>query len=114
MELICDTIVIRIYICGDLPTIRNVLRSYCMKGACVTVQSAEYIYTGGAEYGVVIGLNNYPRFPKTEKELMFVGEEIGFLLMEKCCQTSFMVQGKNETFWYSRRKEIEVVNNTNE
>lgn len=35
-------------------------------GLCVTVTPTEYIYKGGREPGVMVGLIRYPRFPETD------------------------------------------------
>jgi len=46
------------------------LREYCNTNPCsVTMTPTNFIYKGGAESGAIIGLNNYPRFPATKKEI---------------------------------------------
>lgn len=52
------------------------VESLCQKwcdtfGACFTVTETTFIYTNGKEKGCVIGLINYPRFPKTEYEIEY-------------------------------------------
>lgn len=45
-------------------------REYCDEvGFAVTVTQTNFVYTGGEESGVIIGIINYPRFPKTPEEL---------------------------------------------
>jgi hypothetical protein len=38
-------------------------------GDCVSITPTEFRYTNGSEFGVVIGYINYPRFPRTRKEI---------------------------------------------
>jgi hypothetical protein len=52
-----------IYIAGDLNAARATCRDFCMTSLCVTIEPVEFIYTGGSETGVRVGLINYPRFP---------------------------------------------------
>lgn len=94
----------RIYIAGDLATIKQVCREQCMAvGLCVTVEPTTYIYTGGEESGAVIGLINYPRFPATPEEIYSKARELGELLMVRCCQHSFSIMAPDNTVWFSRR-----------
>lgn len=89
-----------IYIAGDLHTIRDVCKEYCMRGLCVTVTPTEFIYTGGAESGAVVGIKQYPRFPKDENELMDTAEDLAYYLVGACNQQSCMVVGQDFTEWY--------------
>lgn len=67
----CETHSIQIYIAGDLQQCKNACREYCDKhGFCVTVTPTDYVYTGGEESGVIVGLINYPRFP-VEPHILF-------------------------------------------
>lgn len=44
---------------------RKICQGYCdVQGLCVTLTPTEFIYTNGSEPGVIVGLINYPRFPK--------------------------------------------------
>lgn len=38
-------------------------------GDCVSIIPAEYRYVGGSERGAVVGFINYPRFPRSKKEI---------------------------------------------
>lgn len=38
-------------------------------GLCVTVTNTTFIYTGGREPGLLVGLINYPRFPSTQEQI---------------------------------------------
>lgn len=97
---------VRIAIAGDYQDATRICRQFCLDvGYCVTVEKAEYVYTGGQESGVIIGLINYPRFPKTPAEIVEVAEALGMRLMEGLCQHSFSVVTPVETIWFSRRPE---------
>jgi ferredoxin len=94
----------RIYIAGDLATIKQVCREHCMAvGLCVTVDPTTYVYTGGEEAGAVVGLINYPRFPASPEEIFLKARELGEKIMERCCQHSFSIMAPDETVWFSRR-----------
>lgn len=95
----------RIFIAGDIDVARQVCREYCFEvGLCVTVEPADYIYTGGQEAGMVIGLINYPRFPVSQENLDATAENLAIRVMERCCQHSFSIMGPNKTRWFSRRE----------
>lgn len=53
---------------------------------CVSVTDTEYVYVGGSEPGIVVGLMNYPRFPKREDEMRAHAEELAVLLMKELRQ----------------------------
>lgn len=93
----------RIYIAGDVATIKQVCRELCMDGLCVTVEPTTYIYTGGEEAGAIIGLINYPRFPSAPDEILSKAEALAMKIMERCCQHSFSIMTPETTTWHSRR-----------
>lgn len=60
---------VTIWMAGDLATAHRVCREHCYaEGACFTITPSKFIYTGGEEDGIAIGLANYPRFPSTYVE----------------------------------------------
>lgn len=98
------TIRFDIFIAGDLEQAKQVCREYCFDiGLCVTVEPVDYIYTGGEEAGVRVGLINYPRFPGTADALMARADSLAQRLMERLCQHSYSIVGQDETVWFSRR-----------
>jgi hypothetical protein len=100
----CKSCFVNIWIGGDVATIEQKLREHCMEnGLCVTVTPTRYIYTGGQEGGVIVGIRNYPRFPTTRTHLMEVAESIAEKLMLVACQWSCMIEGPGETVWLSQR-----------
>lgn len=96
---------VKIFIAGPLDEIEQACRKFCLKGLCVTVTPTNYIYTFGEESGVEIGIINYPRFPKEPEEILDTAQDLGFALMEDCCQGSFTIMTPDKTTFYSRRKE---------
>ena len=97
---------VSVYVAGSRSRVRDALREHCVAvGLCVAVVDCDYIYTGGAESGVVVRLQNYPRFSASESELMALGVGVGRLLVAALCQSSALVVGPAETVWLSRRAE---------
>ncbi len=87
---------VNIFIAGDLAMIEQTCRNYCLKAFCVTVTPTNYIFTGGAEPGAIIGLINYARFPSDNPPagasiLEARAMELAYLLMTQCCQRSCSV-----------------------
>ena len=96
---------ITIHIAGKYSTAEKILKKYCDEvGFCVTLKMVEYIYKGGTEHGLSIGLINYPRFPSDPATLTAKAIEIAELLREGLKQESFSVETPVETIWYSYRK----------
>jgi len=102
----CKTHVIKIYIAGDKNLARQILQGYVMQGACVSISDEEYIYTMGNEEGIVVNLINYPRFPKTEVELLDQALNLAEILIEELFQGSCTVVDYNDdSYFISRREE---------
>ena len=105
-EIKVETIRFDIFMAGDLGRAKQVCREYCFsQGLCVTIEPADYIYTGGEEAGIRVGLINYPRFPSTEAELLEKAKTLAYRLMCHLCQLSYSIVGPRETIWFSRREE---------
>lgn len=93
-----------IFIAGDHAQAKHICRNFCMEiGLCVTVERVDYIYTGGEEAGVRVGLINYPRFPVDQLELANKAYQLAHKLMLGLCQHSFSIVGPEKTEWFSRR-----------
>ena len=61
----------------------QVCREYTDKiGLGVTVTPTHFVYTDGDEPGVIVGLINYPRFPKSESDISHHGFVLGEILMK--------------------------------
>ena len=101
-----QTIRYDIFIAGDLERAKQTCRSECFnRGLCVTVESVTYIYTGGEEAGVRVGLINYPRFPTDKEPLRRRARELAHQLMHDLFQHSYSIVGPDETEWFSRKPE---------
>jgi Fe-S-cluster-containing hydrogenase component 2 len=102
----CPTIRYDIFIAGDIEQAKQACREYCFGcGLCVTIEPVTYIYTGGEEAGVRVGLINYARFPSTKEELKARANGLADLLMKWLCQNSYSIVGPDETDWFSRRSD---------
>ena len=99
------TDVITLYLAGDVDIATQACREFCFnEGLCVTVTKTNFVYTGGAEGGVAVGLLNYPRFPSTEDELRATAHDLAFFLMERLVQHSVLVVGPKQSIWMTRRE----------
>lgn len=99
---------ITIYIAGDAAEARRVCRRYCLGvGLCVTVSDCDYVYTGGSEAGVAVGLLNYPRFPSTPEELFAKAEGLAMALLDGLCQHSVLICADDKTVWITSREVVQ-------
>lgn len=113
--MIVPTFTQAIYIAGDLDTARAVCRRYCMEvGLCVTVEPVEFIYTGGAETGVRVGLINYPRFPAEPAEIEARAVALAERLRTELCQHSYSIVGSSLTVWSSTRERTDAQDRNHE
>lgn len=104
MTSTAPTIRFDIFIAGDLSEAKQICRAYCFSvGLCVTVEPVTYIYTGGEEVGVRVGLISYPRFPSTEAEIAERALALATALLEGLHQHSYSIVGPSETTWFTRR-----------
>lgn len=96
---------IDIFVAGDAADAMRIVKEYCHKhGWCVTVTPTTFVYTGGSETGVRVGIVNYPRFPSLPEILLLKAEELAQLLIEGLYQTSALVQTPEKTLWIHRRE----------
>lgn len=94
----------QIYIPGPAPDAERICREFCLRGLCVTVEPVEFVYTGGQESGVRVGLINYPRFPSDPETIFAVAEELAFVLIDKLHQHSASIVASDRTAWLSSRE----------
>ncbi|MDW9481935.1 hypothetical protein GOB57_25120 [Sinorhizobium meliloti] len=95
-----------IFIAGDYAQAKQICRKWTLEvGACVTVEPVDYIYTGGEEQGIRVGLINYPRFPTDHDALYAKTRALAEELMIGLCQLSYSIVGPETTEWVSRRPE---------
>lgn len=100
-ECIVDTYWVYIYIGGDVDVIRQACREWCWRGACVTVEPVDFIYTGGEEAGVRVGFLNYPRFPAEPADIFALAEELARHLRRTAHQKSVLIVAPDKTLWLS-------------
>lgn len=104
-EKACASYQVSIFIAGDEKLARMVCREFCDKeGLCVTVTPTAYVYTGGEEPGVIVGLINYPRFPSAPGAIFATANALAEKLCEMLGQHSFTIQTPDATFWTSWRE----------
>jgi hypothetical protein len=97
---------VSIFMAGDLSDAESVCREYCDdSGFCVTVTATNYIYTRGEEDGFIVGLINYPRFPRDPDVIWKRAEELAAMLCDNLSQQSYTIQAPGKTVWFSHRPE---------
>lgn len=102
----CPSHPISIFIAGDYDAARLICREFCDEvGFCVTVTATSYVYTGGEEAGVIVGLINYPRFPTSQAELTGKAVRLADRLRVGLGQESYSIQYPGSTVWHSWREE---------
>jgi ferredoxin len=95
-----------IYLAGDVETAKKVCREHCMEvGLCVTVTPTDFIYTGGQEAGVRVGLVNYPKFPCGHDVLLEKAEILAERLAQEMCQMTALIQSPLVVRWLTRKPE---------
>jgi len=95
---------VSIFIAGDYAKALELCRAYCDEtGFCVTVTPTAYVYTGGQESGVIVGLINYPRFPSEPRAIWHRADELGKRLCGSLGQDSYTIQAPDKTVWFSHR-----------
>lgn len=68
----------------DAKLVRLLIQEHVDKvGLAVTFTPTIFIYSGGNEPGLIIGLINYPRFPKSNEQI----EDIAIVLAQKLKET---------------------------
>lgn len=92
-----------IFIAGDRRAATEACREFCLEGLCVSITEANFVFTGGMESGVRVGLINYPRFPSTEIKIRDTAIRLARFLIERLHQSSCTVVSDLDTVWLSRR-----------
>lgn len=96
---------VQIWIAGDHAKAVELCRAYCDEiGGCVTIAATTYVYTGGQEAGVVVGLINYGRFPAEPAAIFARAKELTLKLIEGLGQESASIQAPDKTLWISFRE----------
>jgi hypothetical protein len=99
-----QTYTAQIYIGGDIVHAKQFCQSYCMAvGLCVTIEPVDYVYTGGCEAGVRVGLINYPRFPADPEAIFAQALDLARRLREALAQHSFSIVATDKTVFETLR-----------
>jgi hypothetical protein len=101
----CETFWARIYIAGPIEVAKQIIRAECFReGLCVTIEPTDFLYTGGEEAGYVVGLINYPRFPKEPSEIEARARGLMQTLLDETFQHSALLMTPELTEWISKRE----------
>ena len=92
-----------IYVSGDTTLIRHFCQEYVLRGLCVSIFDARYVYTGGTETGCLVRLINYARFPSDPATITSTALDLAKLLIEKLQQGSASVITLDKSYFLSRR-----------
>lgn len=83
---------------SSVDEVRQWLQNYCNEVKLgVTLTPTEFIYVDGGEPGVIVGLIQYPRFPKPIDSIKNNAFTIAKGLMELCHQERVSIVYPNET-----------------
>lgn len=100
----CTSWPVSIFIAGDIEKAKEICAAYCDEvGLCITVTPTDYVYRGGQDAGVIVGLINYPRFPAEHSAITDTAVELAKFLRTGLGQESFSIQTPDETAFYSWR-----------
>src|SRR5574338_431721 len=85
--------------------VREWLQEYCNNVKLgVTLTPTEFIYVDGREPGVIVGLINYPRFPRHADNVKQAALDIAKGLMELCHQERVSVVCSDETIMLEKEE----------
>lgn len=102
---LCTTYYATIHMAGQAEYAKLLIQKWVLKGACVQVQDATYIYTGGREEGFTARFINYPRFPRSENEIYNDAINLGKHLATELGQISFTIETPSGTVMYSTKED---------
>ena len=95
---------VQIFVAGDWQKAEEVCGRYCDDiGLCVTVTRTTYVYTGGSEEGVIVGLINYGRFPSEPRTIFSKAKELALRLIAGLGQQSATVHAPDKSEWLNFR-----------
>lgn len=95
---------VSIFIAGEYAKAMETCRAHCdAVGLCVTVTPTCYVYTGGEESGVIVGLINYPRFNAEPRTIFGRAYDLALILIDALGQQSCTIQAPDKTLWISFR-----------
>ena len=68
---------------------------------CVTMTRTNFAYVDGDERGLIIGIINYPRFPKSQRKLKEYAMEFAKVLKEEFAQKRISIMFPDTTLTFS-------------
>ena len=84
-----------------------ICQKYCDEvGLCVTVTGTRYVYTNGGEYGCLIRLINYPRFPSTQKKILGHATVLAKQLLDEFKQYKVSIICPKKTYMIESEREV--------
>ena len=82
----------------SLDELKDFLQKYVNEvELCVTITPTTFIYVDWREEGAIVGLINYPRFPKTKEELEKTAEDIATQCKEEFKQNRISIKYQDRT-----------------
>jgi len=82
----------------SIEELKDALQIICDEGLCVSVIPASYVYKGGREYGAIVKLINYPRFPSNPEAIKTKAILIANKLKDHFKQNRVSVQAPDVTY----------------
>jgi hypothetical protein len=73
------------------------------KKDCITITPTTFVYTQGKESGVIIGWIAYPRFPKTESEIISRAKDLANILMNALNQNRVTITTPQESIMLEKQ-----------
>lgn len=93
--------------------VNDICQEYCDSvGLCVTVKDTQFIYKGGNEPGVEIGLINYARFPQEPSAIRKHATTLAKKLMKTLKQNRVSVVTSIETILLENEEITSNINNS--
>ena len=97
---------VEIFMGGDYEQALDACALFCDKvGLCVTVEKTCYVFKGGRENGVRVGLINYARFPKDHYRIWETAADLAAFLKDYLVQGSYTIQDSEDSLFISTRDE---------
>ncbi len=102
-ESIIESFRIDIHIAGDISTARATCKRFVWHNhSCVTIKEQDFVYTGGLESGVCVGIVQYPKYPVSHVKLIENAQYLAQNLMIDLHETSALIVTDIDTYWLHR------------
>lgn len=97
-----DTFYCTLHIAGSYDVALQAAKEFAYKhGICFQITKVDYVYTGGHETGITARLLKYPRFPKSNDEILDEMKRFAPILAEKMCQKSYTIETTFDTIYFT-------------